>query len=96
MPAGEENCMDRFTSAKQFWTNPPPRMAPNTPVNALVVFDGWMGKVPSSVWFKALQEIKKGEVYSVRAINESAGQFSVVLNEVSGDWPISLFAAYNG
>lgn len=88
--------MDRFTSAKQFMTNPPPRMASNTPVNVLVVFDGWMGKVASSVWFKALQEMRKGEVHSVLAINERAGQFSVVLNEVSGNWPISLFAAYNG
>lgn len=90
-----ENRMDRFTSAKKFNTNPPPRMAPNTPVDALVVFDGWQGGIAGSVWFKALQELKKGEVYSVRAINESAGQFSVVLNETNGNWPISLFSAYN-
>lgn len=88
--------MDRFAQALEFIKNPPPRMAVNTPINALIVFDGWMGDISSSVLFKALKDLKKGTVYSVHALNENDGHFSVVLNEVSGNWPLSLFSAYKG
>lgn len=86
--------MDRFRKAEEFRKNPPSRMASNTPSNALIVFDGWMGQISGAIWFKALRELKIDEVYSVCTINETDGEFTVVLNEISGAWPISLFTAY--
>lgn len=74
-----------------------PRMASNTPVNALVVFDGWMGGaggVSRDIIFKICRELKKEEVYSVAEIVEVDGRKMVILNEVSGKWDMSFFAAY--
>lgn len=87
---------DRFSAAKEFLNNPPPRMAPNTPAHALVVFDGWPGGIEGAVYFKALQSLENGELYSVQTLIERDSQIFVVLNEAHGDWPISLFRAYTG
>lgn len=86
---------DRFSAAKALMNNPPPRMVPNTPAHALVVFDGWPGGIEGSVYFKALQILEKGAVYSVQTVIDCGSEFFVVLNETHGNWPISLFRAYN-
>jgi len=95
----EEKIMstDRFSTAIEFLKNPPPRMAANTPVDALVVFDGWMGGsvVTHDIFVKLTNGVlKKGEVYSVAEIVHVDGSAKVVLNEARGQWDITFFAAY--
>lgn len=89
--------MSRFDQARAFQQNPPPRMAANTPANALVVFDGWTGgggMMTHEIFFRMNRELTKGETYSVAEIVHVDGRTKVVLNEIGGQWDITLFAAY--
>ncbi len=80
-----------------FTKNPAPRMAANTPTFALVVFDGWMGggaELPKDELFKMMRELTIGTHYSVAEVVHVGGRLKVILNEVSGVWDASFFAAH--
>lgn len=74
-----------------------PRMAQNSPVNALVVFDGWMGGgsgLSHDQFVKMSNELEMGDVYSVAEVLMIDGRTKVRLNEVGGVWDTSYFAAH--